>query len=555
MKRVQIVQNGSKCLFFLVSVIFAMPPRPGLFDPTTGLSVTTGDHYPVFPANWGEPGPNKLRDFDHCETAAILMQFPDNLADTIRRPAALFDSMLYSTGVYNNQPYRQGSLNDYFLENSYGTYRVLGSIVGNRWFMSSHNYSEYYDGNYMLTTGGRLARDNLQQVDQVIDFNDYDLNHDGHIDAMFMVHAGADGADDGNVNHCWSHALPYFNYQTNDGVIIDGVTNVPEFALVTEARETTMCCIAVMCHELGHLVGLPDLYDGSRNTWGIGYWGLMGYGAWGAGGNTPWSPSHMEAWSKVRAGFVEPIVITNDTYNLRIVDIETNPVAYKVWRNGVDCDTCFYLENRQQKGFDSPLPGPGLLIWHIDPRYNSWHNRVDLEEDSTFHLDHGNGIRPDPHIYHQELGDTSDPLPGNWNRIVFDNYSIPNSRDNSGNPTNVSIQNIRQVGDTIICDIILSPVDIVESKPISPKPVRLAAKPNPFSRAVNFKIEPPDYKSERCEINIYSVAGRLVYKNRFLDNLVWLGEDANGAKLPNGIYLVRAKIDNFIIDEKIIIQR
>ncbi len=439
-----------KLIFFILiaGIILAMPPRPGWREGTNAPE-------PVFPPGVEVAGENKLFGFRELETVCILMQFPDNLADTIRRSPARFDSMLYSTNVYRNQPYRQGSLKDYFFENSYGTYTVRGGIAGNRWFLSQYNYSRYYDGNYMLTTGSQLARENLQQVDQYVDFRQFDLNRDNRIEALFMVHAGPGGEDNGNVNCCWSHAIPGFTYTTNDGVTIYGVTNVPEVNLVTPIRETTLCCIGVMCHELGHLVGLPDLYDPSRNTWGIGYWGLMGYGAWGAGGNTPWSPSHMEAWSKVRAGFVTPQIITRDTFNLRIVDIETNPVAYKVWRNGLNTDTCFYLENRKNWGFDTPLPGSGLLIWHIDPAQGSYHNIVDLEEDSTFHLDRGSGVRPDPHIYHQELGDTSDPLPGIWQRLVFDNNTKPNSRNRVNQPTNVGIRNIRMVGDTVICDITL----------------------------------------------------------------------------------------------------
>ncbi|MEO0100880.1 MAG: M6 family metalloprotease domain-containing protein [candidate division WOR-3 bacterium] len=432
-------------LIFLFNLIFAMPPRPGSIGPE-----------PTFPPGVEVPGENKLKGFRTLETVCILMQFPDNRADTIRHSAARFDSMLYSIGVYRNAPYRQGSLTDYFLENSYGQYTVLGGIAGNRWFTSQYNYSRYYDGNYMLSTGAQLARENCQQVDQYVDFRQFDINGDNRIDALFMVHAGPGGEDTRNVNHCWSHAIPSFTYQTNDGVTIYGVTNVPEINLVTPTLETTLCCIAVMCHELGHLVGLPDLYDPTRNTWGIGYWGLMGYGAWGAGGNTPWSPSHMEAWSKVRAGFVTPILITHDTFNLKILDIETHPVCYKVWRQGLNTDTCFYLENRQKKGFDTPLPGPGLLIWHIDPAQSSYHNIVDLEEDSTFHLDHGTGVRPDPHYYHEALGDTSDPLPGIWQRLVFDNNTKPNSRNRVNQPTNVGVRNIRMVGDTIICDITLS---------------------------------------------------------------------------------------------------
>ncbi|MBS4015086.1 MAG: hypothetical protein KGZ86_01420 [Candidatus Latescibacteria bacterium] len=140
-------------LLIFADIALAMPSRPGLIN------------NPVFPVGIEIPGPDKLTNRTNLETVTILMQFPDNRADTIQRSPARFDSMLYSSGSYNNQSYRQGSLNDYYLENSYGNYHVQGVIAGNRWFMSSHNYSEYYDGNYMLSTGDDLARDNVQQVD------------------------------------------------------------------------------------------------------------------------------------------------------------------------------------------------------------------------------------------------------------------------------------------------------------------------------------------------------------------------------------------------------
>ncbi len=517
-------------LVIIAALLLGMPPRPGLYD-AAGRSVTTGDPAPVFPSWFGKPGPNRLRDNDWCESVAILMQFPDNPADTSAHSAARFDSMLYSVGVYNNGPYRQGSLDDFFIENSYGSYEVLGGIAGGGWFTSTHNYSRYYDGNYMLSTGYQLASENVAQVDAVVDFSQFDIDHDNHIDAMFMVHAGPDGADDGNVNHCWSHAIPWFDYLTDDGVTIDGVTNVPEFAMVGPTRDTTLCCIAVMCHELGHLVGLPDLYDYSRYTWGVGYWGLMAYGAWGAGGNTPWSPSHMGAWSKVEAGFVEPTVITHDTFGLRIPDVETNPAVYKVWRDGTDRDTCFLLENRQQVGFDTPIPGPGLLVWHIDPGQGSMHDVVDVEEDSTFHLDDGQGVRPDPHLYHPALGDTSDPLPGNWNRTVFDNHTVPSSRANNGSPTDVGIRNVRLEGDTVVCDITFGPVGI--AGPVPGQGIRgLTLEPNPARRYATVR---GSHAVPGGRLRLYDEAGALVRSADLQDGSTRL----DLAGLSPGVYLAR----------------
>jgi hypothetical protein len=261
----------------------------------------------------------------------------------------------------------------------------------------------------------------------------------------------------------------------------------------------------------------------------------------------------MEAWSKVRAGFVTPVVITSDTHNLKIVDIETNPVAYKVWRNGLNRDTCFYLENRRQKGFDTPLPGAGLLIWHIDPGRGSYHNIVDLEEDSTYHLDHGNGVRPNPHFYHQELGDTSDVLPGIWNRTVFDNYTIPNSKAFNGTPTNVGVRNIRQAGDTIICDVTLTSQDITEQPIKSLSTVTLLVEPNPFSNFVRISTA----NANNLNLNIYSVNGNLVYEDKFSNNGIytWYGIDKNGKQVPTGVYIIRAGTGSSSYRKKLVIER
>lgn len=526
------------CLILLSWTVTAMPPHPRHRGPATCII--------------GQPRhePKNLQNTT-IETVAILVQFSDHLADTLERTAARYDSMFFSTGVYQGQ-YRAGSLNDFFLENSYGTTNVTGGIAGEAWHMSSHTYSYYYDGYYMLSSGYQMAMDAVALVDATVDFQQYDLDNDNHIDGVFIVHAGPGGEDTGDVNDCWSHAIPYFNYATNDGVIIDGATNVPEINLVTPSLDTTLCCIGVMCHELGHIVGLPDLYDGSRNTWGVGYWSLMGYGAWGAGGNTPWSPSHADSWCKTEVGWLTPTPITSNTYSLKIVDMETHPVAYRVWRNGAINDTFFILENRQNKGFDTPLPGQGLLIWHIDPRYNSWHNVVDLEEaDGCDDLDNGWGYRPDPHYYHHELGDPGDPFPGDSNTTVFDSLSYPSSRDNWNHNTDVTVKNITLAGDTVICDIIIDPTGISEYTGTQVQPL-IDISPNPFTHRVLIRVNTDEIHSAK----MYDITGKLV---AVLDG-THVGSSSvfqwnNDAKLTSGIYWFVCEAAGSTLKGKLILLR
>ena len=60
--------------------------------------------------------------------------------------------------------------------------------------------------------------------------------------------------------------------------------------------------IGTLCHEIGHILGLPDLYDTSESSApGIGDWGLMGTGNW----NNQVSPSSFSAWSSSRLGITE----------------------------------------------------------------------------------------------------------------------------------------------------------------------------------------------------------------------------------------------------------
>jgi bacillopeptidase F (M6 metalloprotease family) len=94
----------------------------------------------------------------------------------------------------------------------------------------------------------------------------------------------------------------------------------------------TIVDIGVFCHEFGHALGLPDLYDTNNcggscaGDNGIGHWGIMGSGNW----NSPTRPAHPCAWTRVQMGWVVPTVVDWTNAFTSVGNINDNPIAYKL---------------------------------------------------------------------------------------------------------------------------------------------------------------------------------------------------------------------------------
>jgi hypothetical protein len=143
--------------------------------------------------------------------------------------------------------------------------------------------------------------------------------------------------------------------------------------------------IGVFCHEYGHVIGLPDLYDTDYSSNGVGDWCLMSGGSWnGPSGYAGAAPSQFSAWCRVQLGWITPDNITEDQTDITIPDVETNAYCARLWTNGNGGPEYFLIEYRRGVSFDAYLPGCGLAIWHIDETQwdntNDTHRLVDLEE-------------------------------------------------------------------------------------------------------------------------------------------------------------------------------
>ncbi|HZG26268.1 MAG TPA: M6 family metalloprotease domain-containing protein, partial [Chitinophagaceae bacterium] len=287
-----------------------------------------------------------------------------------------------------------------------------------------------------LPNARTLARDAAMAANPNIDFAKYDNDRDGFVDAFIVVHAGQGGELTGSVNDIWSH-----KWVLDGGAYTaDGSTKIYAYLTVPED-----CRLGVCAHELGHLLfGFPDLYDIDYSSEGIGNWCLMAAGSWNDGGLTP---AHPSAWCKCQQGWVTVVNQTTNKKKVEVEDVKTGKKVLRLWKDGIQGNEYFLVENRQKILFDKHLPNAGLLIWHIDDDTNNnsseAHYKVALLQADA---------KKDMEL-NRNRGDAGDSFPGSTGNKNFNNTSSPSSRSYAGSDTCVSVTNISASGAVMRADI------------------------------------------------------------------------------------------------------
>ena len=371
----------------------------------------------------------------------ILIDYSDLSASI---PTGSFNNLMNQAN-YNNT----GSFKDYWSANSYGNLTINSTVTN--WYTANYEMS-YYGRNTTESNDVNVRVLVQEAIDEAendgVDFSDYDNDGDGEVDGIIVIHAGyaeEAGADEETI---WSHksTLRPTEIKYYDGVYIK------KYAIASELRFNSgafMTNIGVICHEFGHLLGLPDLYDTdieNGDSEGIGRWGLMGSGSWNNGGA---SPANLCAWSKDDLGWASITELTNPS-NITLTNSAENNDFYKI--TSPTSDEYFLLENRQFVGFDIGLPGTGLAVWHIKTsKTNQSHrdaNDVNADENEKgVDLEEAEGVSDLDNTTNR--GDNADLFPGSSCNSSFDDTTIPNSQTYLGLSTNKSIINIRELNSEI----------------------------------------------------------------------------------------------------------
>jgi len=344
----------------------------------------------------------------------VLIRFADHVDRSL--PSVANVNALFNAPGGDPVVAPTGSIRDLYLKNSYSQF-ILDSAV-QAWITLPQSEAYYANGQSGDSTLWQALRYALDQLDATINFNDFDANNDGQIDAISFLHSGY-GAEWGGTdaygthysNRIWSHrwVIQQPAWTSTEGVKVSDYHISPS---VWSTSGNEIGRIGVIAHETGHFFGLPDLYDTNGGGEGIGSYGLMA-NSWGFDGSQ-YCPPHLSPWSKTLLGWYSPQVInTSGEYTLRLS--EEFPEVYKITQ-GFPNDEYLLVENRQNAGFDCSLPQGGIAIWHIDeladyvtegypgqvqwPQNNRHYQVALLQADGDYDLERGNNRGDSGDIFH-----------------------------------------------------------------------------------------------------------------------------------------------------------
>lgn len=333
------------------------------------------------------------------------------------------------------------SVNDYYKEVSYGKFNFTKvEILG--WYKSREDLSS-------SKTRDKIVLDAFKQAarDKKVNYEKYDLDGDKilSVDELDVVicTSGSSESEPMGAYHNW-RTKGIWKVITWDGLRFSGDVSV------IQEWHTWMVC----AHELGHSFNLPDFYDYTKRSNGIGVYGLMGKGNLdGTNGN------HFTAWSKIKIGWIDPIEVTEDGFYI-IRDSETNPEAY-ILLNPANKKEYFLVENRYSgdsyDNFSNSLPDNGIVIYHVDESVPKWytpwtwfpwvnnleqHKMLDVECSDSFSSHFKNADDLD---LNNNNGDKNDL----WDNSCygFNSTSVPcNSRWYDGSKNDIGIYVLSQTG-------------------------------------------------------------------------------------------------------------
>ncbi|MBQ3647829.1 MAG: M6 family metalloprotease domain-containing protein [Spirochaetia bacterium] len=372
-------------LLSLSAALFAMPPMPG-----SGLKHDGSDRQESVAYESGQSrssSMNKIAKASSVTTTGektllvILAQFP-----AYTRAGKTYSSLSFKAGAkttfenllgdYADSPATL-TMAEYYKKMSRGLlklkFKVLGPYDAEKDYAYYGVNNIYGDDTYPHVLVHEMLEQALASGEVVSGIDNC---------TVIVVHAGP-GEENGNVSSdlIWSHRWTmskgkdenghYVGSVTINDKTFDDYTIVPEYNISSKGQGAA---VGVFCHEFGHILGLPDSYDTSYNTAGVGLWSLMSGGSWGSVGQNSSNalpgvdPAPMMAWERVKLGWLAENNITPASSGIYgPYEFENINNASSVYRINLSGDQYLTLEGKAENmtGSGMAVMENGLLITQI----------------------------------------------------------------------------------------------------------------------------------------------------------------------------------------------
>jgi len=399
------------------------------------------------------------------KVVVIMVEFPadtpppgeagDNPAKTFSgsHDSAYFDDLIFSDDS------GEKSMRNYYNEVSYGNLEnITGDVYGP--YTLDHCMAYYGQDNGSVVDAGwdgndgtlnsnmqsyRLIGDAIEKADDNnVNFSLYATG--GTVDHLIVIHAGGAEETTRQSKDLWSVSWSGLSYATDDGVSVSK-------GIITSEDSP----VGTFAHEFGHSLGLPDLYDsdrGSKTQDPVGTWCLMSYGIWAGETDYGDNPVHICGYLKSSLGWISPTLLAStDDGSHNLGEVETNSKIYKILVDG--SSEYFLIENRNpasasalfdKRNASKGVLDSGLIITHINTlRSNNEGQAAGYDTND-----------PDSYLVwveNPEIIPTSYKVGAAYSsedgQVSFTPDTTPNTNNNSGESTGISITNISSSGETM----------------------------------------------------------------------------------------------------------
>jgi len=211
-----------------------------------------------------------------------------------------------------------------------------------------------------------LAEEIVNEISDEVDWEVYDLNEDGWVDRFLILHCAKPQEDgSGSSSRIWSHFSSIEN-------VVEISENL-QIAYYTIASQYNSNNFGTIIHEMYHQFGAADLYPVHAptvtQTWkGIGNWDIMASGNWNGNGVWPALPTTVtsELMGVQRYELVELEWLPGTSCNGPVVSLTGIGEGGNSLKIPIGEDEFIWIEYRSDYGYDSRLPGNGILVLQQD---------------------------------------------------------------------------------------------------------------------------------------------------------------------------------------------